>query len=186
MLERILNRRRCRQHLIEALLDQLGDLAFGELHDYLVDEVLSSMDARTVEALFAVAAIPRATAAEVGAVVGDPDIAQVLADLRKESPFLVRFPDGTLAVHPLLGSLLLEHREEIHPGLDVVDIHEDPVRIESVQQGIEQPPGVARIFAAAVAYENLAGHISTDQPWRWKFKPSQSRGRLEALIARGG
>jgi DNA-binding SARP family transcriptional activator len=102
---------------LEALLDRLGDVAFGELHDYLVDEVLSSMDGRTVEALFAVAAIPRATPSEVAAAVGDPDAATILSDLQKESPFLVRFPDGSLAVHPLLGSLLLEHREEKRAAL---------------------------------------------------------------------
>jgi DNA-binding SARP family transcriptional activator len=97
---------------MEKLLSRLDDVAFEELHDYLVDEVLSSLDQRTVDALFAAASIPRATPLDVSFALDDPAIADEIAEFAKESPFAARNADGTLAVHPLLASLLLEHREE--------------------------------------------------------------------------
>jgi len=97
---------------MEKLLSRLDDVAFEELHDYLVDEVLSSLDQRTVDALFAAASIPRATPLDVSFALDDAAIADEIAEFAKESPFAARNADGTLAVHPLLASLLLEHREE--------------------------------------------------------------------------
>ena len=47
------------------LLHRLGDPAFEELHDYLVDEVLASLGERLSAAVFACAAIPHATPADV-------------------------------------------------------------------------------------------------------------------------
>jgi DNA-binding SARP family transcriptional activator len=102
---------------MEKLLSRLDDVAFEELHDYLVDEVLSSLDLRTVDALFAAASIPRATPLDVSFALDDPAIADEIAEFAKESPFAARNADGTLAVHPLLASLLLEHREERRDAL---------------------------------------------------------------------
>ena len=97
---------------MEKLLSRLDDVAFEELHDYLVDEVLSSLDHRTVDALFAAASIPRPTPLDVAIALDDAAIADEIAEFAKESPFAARNADGTLHVHPLLASLLLEHREE--------------------------------------------------------------------------
>jgi len=102
---------------MEKLLSRLDDVAFEELHDYLVDEVLSSLDQRTVDALFAAASIPRATPLDVSFALDDAAIADEIAEFAKESPFAARNADGTLAVHPLLASLLLEHREEKRDSL---------------------------------------------------------------------
>ncbi len=97
---------------MEKLLSRLDDVAFEELHDYLVDEVLGTLDHRTVDALFAAASIPRPTPLDVALALDDPAIADEIAEFAKESPFVVRNADGTLAVHPLLASLLVEHNEE--------------------------------------------------------------------------
>jgi DNA-binding SARP family transcriptional activator len=95
---------------LERLLARLDDVAFEELHDYLVDQVLSSLSPRMVEALFAAACIPSATLSDVSAALKDSAVSDDLAEFAKESPFVGRHGDS-LAVHPLLASLLLEHRE---------------------------------------------------------------------------
>ncbi len=96
---------------IEELLNHLDDIAFDELHDYLADQVLAMLPESLVEAIFAVACIPHATAADVGVAL-TPGIAANLAEFAKESPFITRAENGTLSVHPLLASLLLEYHEE--------------------------------------------------------------------------
>ncbi len=101
-----------REGRLEKLLDQLGDIAFGELHDYLVDEVLSIYDARTVQALFACAAMPHATDADVRDAFPEALSGDALADFAKESPFLRRDGDGRYRVHPLVAAAVLEHQEE--------------------------------------------------------------------------
>lgn len=97
---------------IETLLESLDDVAFEELHDYLADQVLASLDPALVEALFVCACIPNAKIDDLQAAVTDEAAVRALADFAKESPFLTRTADGVFAMHPLLGSLLLEHHEE--------------------------------------------------------------------------
>ncbi|HEY9180536.1 MAG TPA: winged helix-turn-helix domain-containing protein, partial [Candidatus Baltobacteraceae bacterium] len=99
---------------IETLLESLDDVAFEELHDYLADQVLASLDPALVEALFVCACIPHAKVEDLQAALSDDSAvrARALADFAKESPFLTRTGDGTFVVHPLLASLLLEHHEE--------------------------------------------------------------------------
>lgn len=97
---------------IEKLLDKLDDIAFEELHDYLADQILTSLDPHLIEALFACAAIPNATSSDLRLVLASEQSMRALVDFAKESPFLERSPEGVYSVHPLLSSLLLEHREE--------------------------------------------------------------------------
>ncbi len=107
LLKRFVNEGR-----IEQLLESLGDVAFEELHDYLADQVLASLDPELVDALFACACIPRATAADLQAALPDGTVVNALADFARESPFITRAPEGEFTLHPLLGSLLVEHRQE--------------------------------------------------------------------------
>jgi DNA-binding SARP family transcriptional activator len=97
---------------IETLLESLDDVAFEELHDYLADQVLASLDPALVEALFVCACIPSAKIEDLQASLADDNAVRALADFAKESPFLTRTADGTFHMHPLLGSLLLEHHEQ--------------------------------------------------------------------------
>jgi ATP/maltotriose-dependent transcriptional regulator MalT len=101
-----------REGRLEKLLEHLGDVAFGELHDYLVDEVLSIYDSRTLQALFACAAMPHATDADVRDVFPEALSGDALAEFAKESPFLRRDRDGRYRVHPLVAAAVLEHQEE--------------------------------------------------------------------------
>ena len=97
---------------ITKLLDRVDDIAFEQLHDYLADEVLSTVEPRVVDALFAIAAIPDATAVDLRLATSDSRIVTDLTDLARESAFVSRVPDGSFHVHPLLASLLLENEEE--------------------------------------------------------------------------
>jgi len=95
---------------IDALLESLDDIAFREIHDYLGDQVLASLDPALVEALFVCACIPRAGIADLQAAFADETAVRALVEFAKESPFLTRSGDE-LVLHPLLGSLLIEHRQ---------------------------------------------------------------------------
>jgi DNA-binding SARP family transcriptional activator len=97
---------------IETLLQCLDDVAFEELHDYLADQVLASLDPALVEALFVCACVPHANVEDLQAALTDNEAVRALANFAKESPFLKRTADGTYIVHPLLASLLLEHHED--------------------------------------------------------------------------
>ena len=97
---------------IEQLLESLDDVAFEELHDYLADQVLASLDPALVDALFACACIPHTTMADLRAALPDDSSVKALAEFAKESPFLSRAPDGAFTLHPLLASLLAERHEE--------------------------------------------------------------------------
>jgi ATP/maltotriose-dependent transcriptional regulator MalT/DNA-binding SARP family transcriptional activator len=97
---------------IETLLESLDDVAFEELHDYLADQVLASLDSALVQALFVCACIPNAKIDDLQAALNDDAAVRALADFAKESPFLTRTADGVFHMHPLLGSLLLEHHED--------------------------------------------------------------------------
>ncbi len=102
---------------IEQLLERLNDVAFDELHDYLADQVLASLDPELLDALFACACIPHVTLTDLHAVLDDETAVQRLGDFAKESPFLMRAPDGSYSVHPLLASLLTEYREQARDEL---------------------------------------------------------------------
>ena len=97
---------------LQFLINRLDDSAFTELHDYISDEILAPLGARLTNAIFACAAIPRASRADIEAALADADIAEKFADFARESPFIDRAVDGTFSVHPLLASWMLSHREE--------------------------------------------------------------------------
>ena len=97
---------------IEKLLESLDDVAFEELHDYLADQVLASLDPALVDALFACACIPHATTADLHAALPDETSVRALSEFAKESPFLTRAADGSFTLHPLLASLLAERHGE--------------------------------------------------------------------------
>lgn len=96
----------------DELLERLDDIAFEQLHDYLADEVLAGVDQRIVDGLFAIAAVPDASAVDLGLATGDSRIASELADLARESAFISRSCHGTFEMHPLLSTLLLEGASE--------------------------------------------------------------------------
>ncbi len=97
---------------IETLLESLDDIAFEELHDYLADQVLASLDPSLVQALFVCACIPNAKVEDLQAAMTDDAAVRALADFSKESPFVSRASDGTFQMHPLLASLLVEHHDD--------------------------------------------------------------------------
>jgi DNA-binding SARP family transcriptional activator len=103
----LLLRRFATEGRIATLLTRLGDAAFEELHDYLVDEVLGSLSEPLSAAVFACAAIPHATAADVeAALAGETGIAE-LERFARESPFASRAADGTFSLHPILATALV-------------------------------------------------------------------------------
>ncbi len=97
---------------IEPLLERLDDVAFNELHGYLADEVLGTLDQRTRAALFACAAIPQANADDLRAALDDPRIADDFAEFARDSAFVEQTDDGAFILHPLLASLLLGRAAE--------------------------------------------------------------------------
>jgi len=94
---------------IDSLLESLNHVAFEELHDYLADQVLASLDPPLVDALFACACIPNARVADLRAALPEEGAIAALQDFAKGSPFITR-ADETFVLHPLLGSLLTERR----------------------------------------------------------------------------
>ena len=96
---------------IDSLLESLNDVAFEELHDYLADQVLASLDPALLEALFACACIPNARAGDLRAALPEERAVAALEDFARESPFLTR-SDETFVLHPLLSALLVENRRE--------------------------------------------------------------------------
>ncbi len=97
---------------MEHLLQALDDVAFDELHDYLADQVLASLDPQLVGGLFACACISRATSDDLYAALGNEGTVRALSEFARESPFLARNTNGEFEMHPMLATLLLEHREE--------------------------------------------------------------------------
>jgi len=97
---------------IEKLLQSLDDVAFDELHDYLADQVLASLEPALMEALFVCGCIPGAKAEDLQAALEGESAVRALAEFAKESPFLARTADGVFQLHPLLRSLLVEHHDE--------------------------------------------------------------------------
>jgi len=117
---------------IEQLLESLDDVAFEELHDYLADQVLASLAPDLVNALFACACIPHATAADLQAAIQNEGALAELADFARESPFLTRTGAGEFILHPLLESLLVEHRQDDRNEvlLHTAQVHEEAKRYQ--------------------------------------------------------
>ncbi|MHB8198457.1 MAG: BTAD domain-containing putative transcriptional regulator [Vulcanimicrobiaceae bacterium] len=97
---------------LETLLDHFGHIAFDELHDYLMDAVLVSLDAAQRDALLAAACIPEPTVRDVALALGNPQSAAIVRELARSSPFVALDSRDRLRVHPLLAAVLVEHRAE--------------------------------------------------------------------------
>ena len=146
---------------VSALLERLDDIAFEQLHDYLADEVLATVETRIVDGLFTVAAVPNATAVDLRLATGDPRIVEDLMDLARESAFLSRAADGTFHVHPLLGSLLLENAHERRVSLlqEMAGAYEGQHQFVRAAQ-LYQACGDQRKAAQALArYEPFNDHV---------------------------
>src|SRR5262249_40422536 len=57
-----------------------------------------------------------------------------------------------------LPDLLFQHPDEVEPGRDAVDIHEQLLGLKRLLQPVKQAASVARIVAAAIVDENLTSH----------------------------
>jgi len=117
---------------IEQLLERLDSVAFDELHDYLADQVLASLDPDLLNALFACACIPHATIADLQAAISSERVVTELAEFARESPFLTRTAEGEFVPHPLLASLLVEHRQEQRDEvlMHTARVHEEAKRYQ--------------------------------------------------------
>jgi len=151
-------RRTASERGIDALVDRLDAIAFEELRDYLIDEVVIGLDSCVVQALFACASIPSATAADLRVAFGDPTLVDELLEFAKESPFVTRDNRGAFRVQPLLAPLLIEHQEERRAALlrDVAAAREDAGEYERAAQ-IHAARGDQHATARALAkHEALA------------------------------
>ncbi len=99
---------------LDPLLDKLDDVAYEELHEYLADQVLGDAAPAVIDGLLACAAIPQAVERDVRLALGDGEAFETFLAFTKTSPFVSRNADDTFAVHPLVGSTLLER----HPARD--------------------------------------------------------------------
>ena len=101
-----------REGRLEAMLDKLDDVAFDELHEYLMNEVLAHLDPAVFEALLACVAIPNARPVDVAVALGIGDAEPVLRDLAQALPFVSRVRGGSYEVSPLQATLLRSRHEE--------------------------------------------------------------------------
>ncbi len=93
---------------LQTLLDKLDDVAYGELHEYLADQVLGDAPRAVIDGIIAAAAIPQATERDVRLALADDAAFATFAEFTKLSPFVTRRVDGEFAVHPLVATTLLE------------------------------------------------------------------------------
>lgn len=169
-------RRFAQEGRIETLLDKLDDVAFDELHDYLADEVLSSLPPGLTECVFACAAIPNPSLDDLRPLFKIDATLDALVDFSKESPFVGRVEDGTFVVHPLLKSYLLEYQDERRRML-----------LAQAAQGhasAKRYPRAAELYLAsgdqAAAAETLSKHeVISDHA------PSMEYARVLASLDRG-
>lgn len=92
---------------LEALLGQLDDVAFEDIHEYLADQVLARLDPQIFAALVAAAFSPNATEQDITRITHDPKAAALFASFERTSPFVSRSADGEFIVHPLISAMLL-------------------------------------------------------------------------------
>jgi DNA-binding SARP family transcriptional activator len=102
---------------LDRLLDRLDELAFDELREYFAAEVLATLDARVVEAIFACAAIPRATAKDLRLALDDPAIVDDFDELIRDGAFFERDAAGAYTLHPMVASLMLGSARERRDAL---------------------------------------------------------------------
>ena len=110
------------------VLDRLGDVAFDQLHDYLLDQVLATLSLPLVDALVACACIPNAAADELRAALADDEAPALLDAFAADSPFVARTPEGSYVVRPLLASLLSSDADRRNALLLKVAMHCERIR----------------------------------------------------------
>lgn len=89
-----------------AILEQLTDSAFKDLHDYLIGHVLSMIDDTTARLLRAACALPSATPRDLLTLTHDEKAVDDFLQFSAESPFVTITDDGVLIVHPLMRAAL--------------------------------------------------------------------------------
>jgi ATP/maltotriose-dependent transcriptional regulator MalT len=104
--------RLAREGSLVAHFERLGGIDFEDLYDYLSDQVLATMPPKRFARLLAVAAIPRATGAEVAKALDDPEAHDDLVEFARTSPFLYSIGDDTYEAHPLVRAMLAERYPE--------------------------------------------------------------------------
>ncbi|HVA27689.1 MAG TPA: BTAD domain-containing putative transcriptional regulator [Candidatus Baltobacteraceae bacterium] len=143
---------------IQMLLERLDAIAFETMRDYLIDEVMIGLDSRVLQALFACASIPFATADDIRLAFGDPTLVDDLLKFAKESPLITREAGGALRIQPLLAALLIEHQEGRRAALlrDVAAVRDAAGEYERAAQ-IHAARGDQHATARALAkHEALA------------------------------
>ena len=89
------------------LLDDIGDVAFDELYEYLADHVLARTPPAAIDGMLACAAIPRATLHDLRLALDEPRTLETFLAFQKTSPFIARSDDEAWIVHPLVATTLL-------------------------------------------------------------------------------
>ncbi|HZV79629.1 MAG TPA: BTAD domain-containing putative transcriptional regulator [Candidatus Binatus sp.] len=90
----------------EPALERLSEVRAEDLYDYFSDEILRLYPKRTIDALIACAALPEATAEDVGAALGVGDAETMLDGIVADSPFLSKNAQYSYTVHPLMQATL--------------------------------------------------------------------------------
>jgi len=105
---------------LDTVLDELDDVAFDDLHDYLADEVLSGLDEAFVDALMVCAFVPSAKLADIAMRVPNGDSLEAFVRFARSSPLIVA-TDDTFQLHPLIRATILvryaDRRSEVLRGL---------------------------------------------------------------------
>jgi len=99
---------------LAGLLDRLGTIP-TDLHEYLVNEVLSALTAEMTSTMLAAAAIPHATLEDISVASGIAHASPVIEGLLR-LPGFITYEGGTYTLHPLLLAAL-----RVRHGSDFAD-----------------------------------------------------------------
>lgn len=100
--------RLAREGSLDGALERLTEVDFGDLYDYLSEQVLDTLRPEQFDRLLAVSSIPEATADEVTVALGDPFAPDALARAEKTSAFIYAVKPRVYEAHPLVRAMLLE------------------------------------------------------------------------------
>lgn len=145
----------------EEFLERLGSVAFEELYEYLADQVRDSLSPFLTSALFAAAAIPNASAADLTLATGDPNVVELLAEFERMSPFINCTPEGTYIVHPLMRAMLVEgavarRRELLESCAARCEERDDFLRAAELHLAKSDPEAAARALERVPVGEDRA------------------------------
>jgi ATP/maltotriose-dependent transcriptional regulator MalT len=94
---------------LERLLDRLSGTE-TDLHEYVLNEILSAVTPDMMSTMLAAAAIPRATLEDISVATGIAHAAPVIEGLLRLPGFII-FQAGTYQIHPLIHSALRTRHE---------------------------------------------------------------------------